>query len=107
MPVPDTAQAVTLTDNLPTSLVYVSATPGQGNCTHLAGVITCNLGNIPSAAQVSVQVVTTTTHLGVLTNTASVTSSTADPNMANNSASVNTTVITEIFLRLILSGATN
>ena len=40
---------VTLTDTLPASTTFVSATPGSPTCTHAAGVVTCNLGALAAA----------------------------------------------------------
>jgi uncharacterized repeat protein (TIGR01451 family) len=88
----DTSQNVVLTDNLPVEVSYVSATPDQGTCGEGSGVVTCNLGAMPSGASVDVIIVVTTIAPGTLTNTASVTSDTPDPNPANNSASEDTVV---------------
>src|SRR5688572_5528668 len=43
---PETATDVVVTDTLPASVTYVSATPSQGSCTQAAGIVTCNLGTI-------------------------------------------------------------
>ena len=89
---PDSAQNVVVTDNLPGSVSYVSATPAQGSCGHAAGVVTCNLGIIPDAGQVNIQIIATTIASGTISNNATVTSDTSDPNPTNNAASEGTTV---------------
>jgi len=89
---PETTQNVVLTDNLPGGVVFVSATPGQGSCGEAGGVVTCNLGDMVNGGSANVDIVVTTTAAGVITNNASVTSDTADPNGANNSASEDTLV---------------
>jgi uncharacterized repeat protein (TIGR01451 family) len=89
---PETAQNVVLTDNLPGGVVFVSAIPDQGSCGEAGGVVTCNLGDVVNGGNAGVEIVVTTTAAGVITNNASVTSDTADPNGANNSASEDTLV---------------
>jgi uncharacterized repeat protein (TIGR01451 family) len=89
---PDSAENVVLTDNLPSSVFYVSATPSQGICSQVGGVVTCNLGDVPNGASINVEIVVTTTTAGLLTNNTSVTADTADPGPGNNSDSETTTV---------------
>ena len=81
-----------LTDNLPGSVVYVSAAPDQGTCSQVAGVVTCNLGDMQNGDSTGVEIVVTTTLVGTLTNNASVAADTGDPNLGNNSDSETTTV---------------
>ena len=76
-----------LTDPLPAGVTFVSATPSQGTCSQVAGTVTCPLGTIASGANATVSVVVTPTTDGTLTNTASVSSATSDPNGGNNGAS--------------------
>ncbi len=94
---PDSAVNTILTDNLPAGVSFVSATPSQGTCGHTSGVVTCSLGSIANAGGATVQIVVTADTTGVKTNNASVISSTADPNPANNSASASTMVNPYIF----------
>jgi uncharacterized repeat protein (TIGR01451 family) len=89
---PDTAQNVVLTDNLPGGVTFVSVTPGAPDCTESSGVVTCNLGDMASGASVDVVIVVNTTTDGTITNEASATSDTVDPDSGNNSASEDTTV---------------
>jgi uncharacterized repeat protein (TIGR01451 family) len=79
---PDAAANVVVTDTLPSGVTFVSASPG---CVHAAGVVTCNLGNIPAGGSVTITIVVTVTAPGTISNTATVTSDTLDPNTANNS----------------------
>jgi uncharacterized repeat protein (TIGR01451 family) len=79
---PDAATNVVVTDTLPSGVTFVSASPG---CVHSAGVVTCNLGNIPAGDSVTITIVVTVTAPGTISNTATVTSDTLDPNTANNS----------------------
>ncbi len=89
---PDTSQNVVLTDNLPVGVSFVSAVPGQGNCGHSAGVVTCNLGDITNGGSASVIITVTTTIPGTLSNSASVSAGTLDPNGANDTDTEQTTV---------------
>jgi hypothetical protein len=78
---------VVVTDSLPNipQLIYLGDT---GGCTKIGPVLTCNMGDMPIGSNNSfdIQIKVNGNH-GTLTNTASVSSSTTDPNGANNSAS--------------------
>jgi uncharacterized repeat protein (TIGR01451 family)/CSLREA domain-containing protein len=79
---PDAAANVVVTDTLPSGVTFVSASP---ECVHVAGVVTCNLGNIPAGGSVTITIVVTPTAPGTISNTARVTSDTLDPNTDNSS----------------------
>ena len=89
---PSDAAGVLVTDTLPGSVTFVSATPSQGSCSQLAGVVTCPLGVVSVGATSTISIVVTTTIDGLITDTAVVSSSTPDPVPANNTASQSTTV---------------
>jgi hypothetical protein len=57
-------------------------------------MMTCNLGNLASGAQASIQLVVNVIATGksMVTNTASVSAASPDPNPANNSATLSTNV---------------
>jgi uncharacterized repeat protein (TIGR01451 family) len=88
---PSPATGVVLTDTLPAGVTFVSASP---SCVAVALVVTCNLGTVASGASSPVTISVTTGGVTTLTNSASVTANEPDPNLANNSASENTTVVT-------------
>jgi uncharacterized repeat protein (TIGR01451 family) len=89
---PNTATGVKVTDPLPAGVTFVSVTPSQGVCGFVAGVI-CHLGSLaPGGAVASVTIVVTPQKPGKLTNSASVSSPVSDPNSANNSIAIDTTV---------------
>lgn len=90
---PDSAPAVALTDNLPPSAAYVSATPSQGSCGHSSGTVTCNLGSLGSGTGATITIVVTPGSLGPINNTASASSGVFDPSPGNNSAAAATTVV--------------
>ncbi|MCA1978578.1 MAG: DUF11 domain-containing protein, partial [Thiobacillus sp.] len=96
---------VTISDTLPHDVRFISASPSSGSCATQPAVnsvtgpgndqLVCNLGTINNGAQQTVTVIvrpTTATRGTTLTNAVSVSTSTDEPNTANNSASVNTQV---------------
>jgi uncharacterized repeat protein (TIGR01451 family) len=89
---PDAAGEVVLTDTLPSGVSYVSATPEQGTCDETGGVVTCELGEIGNGASVDVVIVVETVAYGALTNEASVSADTADPDTGDNETTEGTTV---------------
>jgi uncharacterized repeat protein (TIGR01451 family) len=104
---PSTAQNVSITDPLPVGTSFVSGKDGNGNtvCTlNQPGIVVCNLGAMAPGTSttvfVTVKVAPSVPDNAVLTNTATVTSTTPDPNGANNSATSNTDVDTSAELWL-------
>ena len=89
---PEVASDVVVTDTLPASVTYVSATPSQGSCSQAAGVVTCNLGTILAEASATIDIVVKPTVAGVITNTASVAFSAGDLDTSDNTASVDSNI---------------
>ena len=89
---PDPAVNVVLTDNLPDGVVYNDAASSTECDETSSGVVTCSLGDLASGGIAEVTIVVNAPTAGLLTNTASVTSNTNDPNAANNSDDEETTV---------------
>ena len=89
---PSTANGVVLTDNLPASATYDSATPSQGSCSPVSGTVTCNFGSLANGASATATIRVRPQAEGSITNTANVTANETDPNTANNQASASTTV---------------
>jgi uncharacterized repeat protein (TIGR01451 family) len=91
---PISAAGVTVTDALPAGTSYVSATPSQGTCAFTSAVV-CALGTVASGGSATIAlVVLSPTSAGPVTNTATVVSTTPDPNTANNTSTSNLTVST-------------
>ena len=86
-----TATGVILSDTLPASVNFVSASSTQGSCNGSA-VVSCALGDIASGATVTVQIAVTPSVAGSLSNSVSVSALDNDVNMANNSATAVVTV---------------
>lgn len=88
------ANNVVMTDTLPAGLTFLAAQPTQGSCNYSSGKVTCNLGTMAVNATISIAIVTQVDEntLGVIYNTATVTTSTQDNNPNNNSVTIDTTV---------------
>ncbi|MGG5258682.1 CARDB domain-containing protein [Phycicoccus avicenniae] len=86
---PSSATGVTVADSPPAALTGVTATSTVGSCTVATGnAASCALGTLAPSATATVTVTGTLRpdFTGTLSNTASVSSSTADPDTTNNSA---------------------
>jgi hypothetical protein len=80
-----------LTDVLPGTAVYANSSTTQGSCTGTT-TVTCSLGTIGPGAGATVQIAVKPNAAGQLPNEVRVTTSTADPIAANDTASTTTTV---------------
>ncbi len=95
---PSTASSVTVTDALPAGANFVSS---SGGGTNNAGVVAWGLGNLASGAVSNVTLTVTAPASGMLTNSATVSSPTSDPNLTNNmTPPVITTVIPQADLQI-------
>ncbi len=81
---PDTAQATSVADALPSGLTLVSATPSAG--TYVAGV--WSVGPLANGDSETLQIVATVTTHTAVTNSATGSSATFDPDGSNNTESV-------------------
>ena len=89
---PGSANSVQLTDQLSTSVRFVSVTPSAGSCSEADGIVTCSLGNISSGSSVTVTIDVTARRTGTATNVAQVSSASPDPNSANNTDTEDTVI---------------
>ncbi len=95
---PDVATGVTVTDQLPKGVDFVSATASTGNCARKGKKVTCDLGQLGVPA-VDYSVPPTVTlaviprQTGVIKNTASVKGDQKDPVASNNKATATTGVV--------------
>ncbi len=102
--------AVTLTDHLPANLSNVGvAAPAPWSCdTSALPALTCTLPGLDLGSASPVVVTGMVTSLSTLTNTARVTATLADPDLASNAVTVTTTVIDvppaggQIYLPLVM-----
>ncbi|MEO8269650.1 MAG: SdrD B-like domain-containing protein, partial [Aureliella sp.] len=92
---PSTATNVVVTDNLPTTLAYVSGNATIGTVTNAGNAVTANVGTLASGAKAVITVNTTVSGAatGTISNTATVVATEADSNTANNSATQTTALV--------------
>lgn len=88
---PASSDGVKVTDTLPSAVSLLSATTTKGTCTGTT-VATCTIGSMLAGETVTIKLATRARTTGTVTNTASVTATTADPATTNNSASATTKV---------------
>jgi N-acetylglucosamine-6-sulfatase len=89
---PDPAEEVTVSDALPAGVTYLSTSASQGSCSEAEGTVDCSLGTLASGANATVSLVVRPGGPGALSNGATVSSSTADPNPADNADAETTEV---------------
>lgn len=92
---PDDAANVVVTNTLPTSMTYVSATGTGWSCSAAGQVVTCSRAALASGAtapDINVTGTVTGAITGTITDVASVSSDTGEPNSADNTATANVTV---------------
>jgi uncharacterized repeat protein (TIGR01451 family) len=91
---PTNADNVVVTDTLASGLTFGSATTTQGICS--TPTVTCNIGTLINGGAVTVTIVVTPSMLItsplIITNSAGVSSTTADPTLADNFAAITTTI---------------
>ena len=114
---PSDAAGVSLSDVLPASTTFVSSTQTSGpafTCTTPApgatGTIACNGGPLVSAGGAAFTFVVKTassTAAGLLSNTATVSTSSTDPAPANNSSTASTTISASADLAVTKTGPTS
>lgn len=89
---PAGATNASVTDTLPNTATFRSASATQGTCANSGGVVTCNLGSLAANRSETVQVVVRPGSAGTISNTAKVTGREKDPTPSNNSATTSTAV---------------
>ncbi len=103
---PHNATGVALTDTLPASMTFVSATTSQGSLVTppvgSTGTVTANLGTIAPNVTATVTITAKSTAVGGVTNSASATSTESDSNTANNTGSASTTVNAAALQKVLL-----
>jgi uncharacterized repeat protein (TIGR01451 family) len=106
---PNPATGVSVVDVLPASLNFVSSLPSQGASSEVGGVVTTAFGSLAvgASATVSITVQATVGSVGVITNSASVSSTTIDPISNNDSASVDVTVAPAADLTITMAANPN
>jgi uncharacterized repeat protein (TIGR01451 family) len=102
---PSIATNTVMTQTLPIGVNVVATSVSQGTFSFNNGNLVCNLGTLPQGGGATITVTVTSTKLGNLPSTASVSSPQSDPDQANNSATVIGQVSTP-FVNIVSAGAT-
>jgi uncharacterized repeat protein (TIGR01451 family) len=89
---PSTATGVTVTDVIPVGATFISANNPLGSQSQTNGIVTCTIPSMASNATGTITITVRPTTGGTVTNSATIASAANEPNPANNSASVITTV---------------
>ncbi|HEX7150781.1 MAG TPA: hypothetical protein VF618_04775, partial [Thermoanaerobaculia bacterium] len=93
---PSTATNVSVSDALPAGVTFVSASGTGWTCAEAAGAVTCTMPSLAVGTAPAITVVVTAPAAeGQLTNNATVTGSTADPNGSNDSDSETTDLVAD------------
>lgn len=100
---PDSAESVSVTNVLPASLSFVSASSSQSACSNSAAGVVCRLGVVPGFASANIIIVAVANSAGVASVSANVRADVRDSFLANNSASATTTVSGLADLQLALA----
>ena len=87
-----TTTSLSLTDTLPAGMTYVSSSAAGGSCANSGGTVTCTLAGLAPRATWQPSITVTAGTAGSIKDTASVTGNQPDPNTANNTMSVTTSV---------------
>src|SRR5439155_223468 len=101
------AAPITVIDTLPAGVTFQSASGIGWTCSGTNASVTCSRASSlpPGAAPPITIVVTAPSEGGTITNTATVSAATSDPNPANNTATASTTVTASADLSIIKTDA--
>jgi uncharacterized repeat protein (TIGR01451 family) len=98
---------VVLTDTLPASMTFVSATTSRGSLVTppvgSTGTVTANLGSLATGATATVTITVKSTASGLITNSATATGNESDPNASNNTSSQTMTVKDAALQKVLLA----
>jgi uncharacterized repeat protein (TIGR01451 family) len=86
------ATDVILTDAGTAGTTFVSVDPA-GNCSEVANIVTCDLGDMDDGEAETVIIVVMADIAGIYTNTASVSTNANEPNTSNNTATATVTIV--------------
>jgi uncharacterized repeat protein (TIGR01451 family) len=100
---PDTANGVTMTDQLPNGVIFRGAAGNGWTCGHAGSGVTCTTGVLSPTANTILISVTAPSAAGLITNTASITSTSHDWLIDGNTASLTIDVLPAADLSLTTS----
>jgi uncharacterized repeat protein (TIGR01451 family) len=104
---PVSATGVVITDSLPASMTFVSATTSQGSLitppVGSTGIVTANIGTLAPLGSATVTITVKANSAGVITNTATSSATETDSDASNNTASQSTTVNAVALQKVLLA----
>jgi uncharacterized repeat protein (TIGR01451 family) len=89
---PSAARTVTISQVLPSTVDFISATPSQGSVSRSGSVLTCSLGQLDIGGVATVSVLVLPKTDGIISSSATAVSEQPDSDLANSSATVFTHV---------------
>jgi uncharacterized repeat protein (TIGR01451 family) len=101
---PASADNVVVADPLPSAVTYQSSSATQGTCSQASGTVTCNIGSMSNGQIVTITISVTATVFSsssYAVNTATVSSTTSDPDISNNSSTFSSTIVAPNIVQLI------
>jgi uncharacterized repeat protein (TIGR01451 family) len=87
------AGPISFADGVPAGLTIISALAGSGSCATAGQTVTCTISGLAPGASALVSILVAAPTVGTYTDTATVATTFADPNGANNSAGATLTVL--------------
>ncbi len=99
------ATGVTVTDALPGGVTYLSAAPDAGSCSFLNGTVTCDLGTLTAGASVGITLQVRADTVQRVSNTATVSLNELDTNLADNTATDQTSINCKCFIATAAFGS--
>jgi uncharacterized repeat protein (TIGR01451 family) len=94
---PGHAPDAALSDVLPAGVTFVSASTTLGSCSFAAGTVRCSFGTLAVGQSATVTLVVRADQAGTTVNTAGVSTSVSDPNVANNQIATAVTTVQGAF----------
>ena len=107
---PTQATNVVVKDELPPDVIFQSATPSQGNCSYVGGIVTCGMGSLDNGATTNIIIIVLPTVAAggkTVTNIVSVTSEVEDFRPENNNDIQKTPVIRNVDISVTITDATD
>jgi uncharacterized repeat protein (TIGR01451 family) len=86
------AGGVVVTDELPASVQFVSASASQGSCSTSGQTVSCQLGTLGAGNAATVTILVRPQEIGAITNTVTVSGAVHEVDSSNNTATVQTNV---------------
>jgi len=105
---PSDASSVTLSDTIPAQMSFVSMQQNSGPLFNCSGTttVTCTIATLVPGASASFTLTVHVNSAGSISNTATISATTSDPNSGNNTSTVNTNLAQSADLAVTKSGPT-